>query len=205
MTSVIALTQQPSALWYFARASGLVSLLLLAATVALGLVLAMRWRNTAFPSFLSEGLHRYLTTVVYVFVGIHVVTLWLDPFAKFSLADVLVPFVSSYRTFWMGLGICALEISLALGLSVYIRGLIGFRAWRVLHYGTYLTYPVALLHGLFTGTDTSAWWAIAIYAVSGLLVAGLGVARATDLLTPGRPAPGPAAARGRPRQGAGSG
>ncbi|MFY9614476.1 MAG: iron reductase [Candidatus Dormiibacterota bacterium] len=187
---VVALTQQPSALWYFARASGFVSLLLLAATVALGLVLAMRWRSTLFPSFLSEGLHRYLTTVVYVFLAIHVLTLWLDPFAKFSLADVLVPFVSSYRTFWMGLGICAMEVSLALGLSIYIRPLIGYRAWRGLHYGTYATFPVALLHGLFTGTDTSTWWAVAIYAVSGLLVAGLAVARAADLLTPGHSLPG---------------
>jgi sulfoxide reductase heme-binding subunit YedZ len=187
---VVALTQQPSALWYFARASGFVSLLLLAATVALGLVLAMRWRNALFPSFLSEGLHRYLTTVVYVFLAIHVVTLWLDPFAKFSLADVLIPFVSSYRTFWMGLGICALEVSLALGLSIYLRPVIGYRAWRALHYGTYATFPVALLHGLLTGTDTGAWWAVGIYAVSGLLVGGLAVARAADFLTPGPSLPG---------------
>jgi predicted ferric reductase len=194
MTAVVALTQEPSALWYFARASGFVSLVLLAATVALGLVLAMRWRNTAFPSFLSEGLHRYLTTVVYVFVGIHVVTLWLDPFSKFSLADVLVPFVSSYRTFSMGLGICALEISLALGLSVYLRGLIGYRAWRMLHYGTYLTYPVALVHGIFTGTDTGAWWAVAIYGVSGLLVVFLAMARVADALAPGPSSAGPGVA-----------
>ena len=193
MTAVMALTQEPSALWYFARASGFVSLVLLAATVALGLVLAMRWRNTLFPSFLSEGLHRYLTTVVYVFVGIHVVTLWLDPFSKFSLADVLVPFVSSYRTFWMGLGICALEISLALGLSIYLRPLIGYKAWRMLHYGTYLTYPVALVHGIFTGTDSGRWWAVAIYGVSGLLVVFLAVARAADALAPGRSSPGPGA------------
>jgi sulfoxide reductase heme-binding subunit YedZ len=189
VSAILALTQQPSALWYFARASGFVSLMLLAATVGLGLILAMRWRNSIFPTFLSEGLHRYLTTVVYVFVTIHVLTLLLDPFAKFSLADVLIPFVSSYRTFWMGLGICALELSLALGLSIYIRGLIGYRAWRLLHYGTYASFPLAYFHGLFTGSDTTSWWAVAIYGFSGVMVLTLAGARVTDALANDRSAP----------------
>src|SRR5258708_44114 len=113
LSTVVALTQTPSPLWYFARASGFVSLILLTATVAVGLALAMRWRSARWPLFLSDGLHRYLGTVLFVFLAVHVLTLWLDPFAKFSLADVLIPFRSSYRTLWMGLGICAAELGLA--------------------------------------------------------------------------------------------
>lgn len=175
--TILALTQEPSPLWYFARAAGFVSLVLLAATVALGLAVAMRWRSPRMPSFISEGLHRYLTTVVYVFIVIHVVTILLDPFTKFSLTDVLVPFASSYRTLWMGLGICAFELSLALGLSIYVRGVIGYRAWRLLHYGTYLTFPIALVHGLGTGSDTRTWWGLAFYAVCGLAVVTLALMR----------------------------
>ena len=182
---ILALTQQPSVLWYFARAAGFVSLLLLAATVALGLAVTLRWRSKRWPTFISEALHRYLSTVLYVFIGIHVVTILFDPFTKFSLVDVLVPFVANYRPFWMGLGIASAELGLALGLSIYIRPLIGYKAWRVLHYITYVTFPLAFLHGLYTGTDTRTWWGILVYAVAGGTVAVLFAARFIGADSPG--------------------
>ncbi|MEA2646666.1 MAG: hypothetical protein QOE92_1749 [Chloroflexota bacterium] len=163
---ILALTQEPSAFWYFARASGFVSLVLLAATVCLGLAVTSRLRSPSWPSFVTEDLHRYLGTVLYLFLSIHVVTLLLDPFSKFSLADALVPFISTYRTFWMGLGVVAAELTLALGLSVHARGLIGYRAWRLMHYGTWVIFPMAALHGLVTGTDTLSWWGVGLYAGS---------------------------------------
>jgi predicted ferric reductase len=187
---MVALTQAPSVLWYFARAAGFVSLLLLAASVCVGIALSLKLRSPRFPMFLTEGLHRYLSTVLLVFVAIHVVTLFLDPFARFSLADMLIPFASTYRTLWMALGICAAELTVALALSVYVRRWIGYKAWRLIHYGTYSLFPLALLHGIGTGTDSHRWWGIAIYAITGLVVvamvfwrAGLGAADPT----PARP------------------
>lgn len=170
---MIALTQAPSVLWYFARAAGFVSLLLLAASVCVGIALSLRLRSPRFPMFLTEGLHRYLSTVLLVFVAIHVVTLLLDPFARFSLADMLIPFASTYKTLWMALGITAAELTVALGLSVYVRSWIGYKAWRFIHYGTYSLFPLGLLHGLGTGTDSHRWWGIAIYAVTGVVVAAM--------------------------------
>ena len=178
VAGIAALTQAPSPLWFFARSAGFVTLLLLAATVTLGVALSLRLRSPRWPTFISEQLHRYLTTVVYSFLAIHVVTIWLDPFTRFSLADVLIPFVSTYRTVWMGLGICAAELTVALGLSVHLRDLIGYRTWRVLHWGTYATFPLAFVHGIATGTDTRTWWGLAIYAVSGMAVATMVILRA---------------------------
>jgi len=172
-----ALTQTPSALWFFARAAGFVSLVLLSLTVALGIALTLRWRSPGWPTFVSDGLHRYLGIVFFVFLGVHVVTLLLDPFTKFSLGDVLVPFKSSYRPLWMGLGVCAAELAFALALSVHLRKWIGYRAWRILHYGTYATWPIAFLHGLGTGSDSLTWLGAGIYAACGVPVAGLVVAR----------------------------
>jgi predicted ferric reductase len=174
-----ALTQAPSVLWYFARASGFVSLLLLTAAVAVGVALSLRVRHPSWPTFLTEGFHRYLSTVLLVFIGVHVLTLWLDPFAKFTVSDVLIPFAATYRTFWMGLGICAAELTLALALSIHVRSLIGYRAWKLLHRGTYAIYPLALVHGIGTGADTHNWWALATYAVTGAIVGGLVAWRAS--------------------------
>jgi methionine sulfoxide reductase heme-binding subunit len=191
-----ALTQAPSPLWYFARAAGFVSLVLLALTVALGIALTLRWRSAAWPTFISDGLHRYIGTVFLVFLAAHVATVLLDPFTKFSLADVLVPFKSSYRPIWMGLGICAAELALALALSVHVRRWIGYRAWRVIHYGTYATFPVAFLHGLGTGTDSHTLWGAAIYGACGLPIAGLALVRTLSGGTTGKEA----AAGARPRR-----
>jgi sulfoxide reductase heme-binding subunit YedZ len=177
---VIALTADPSPLWYFARAAGFVSLMLLAVAVATGLVVTMRWRHPRWPTFVTDELHTYLVVVSYVFIVIHVLTILLDPFTGFSLADVLVPFVSTYRSLWMGLGICAFELSLALGASVYLRRLIGYRAWRVLHYGTYAVFPLVLAHGLGAGSDTRSWWAVAIYALSAFVVITIALVRAME-------------------------
>jgi predicted ferric reductase len=174
---ILALTQAPSPLWYFARAAGFVSLILLAFTVGLGLALTLRWRTDRWPTFISDGLHRYLATVFFVFLGIHVETLLLDPFTKFTLSDLLIPFVSTYRPLWMALGICAAELALALALSVHIRRWIGYRAWRVMHYGTYATFPLVIAHGLGAGSDTRTWWGLGIYIICGSAVTGLAAAR----------------------------
>jgi len=193
LTAVVALTQTPSPLWYFARASGFVSLILLTATVAVGLALSMRWRSARWPLFISDGLHRYLGTVLFFFIGIHVLTLWLDPFARFSLADVVVPFHSSYRTLWMGLGICAAELGLALAVSVHLRRWIGYRTWRALHYLTYATFPLAIAHGLGSGSDTRTWWGLAIYVSCGFVVGTLALTRLMERAeAPARAEPRPA-------------
>ena len=176
---MVALSQAPSVLWYVARAAGFVSLLLLAATVCVGLALSLRLRTPRWPTFVTEGLHRYLSTVLLVFITLHVVTLLLDPFAKFTVQDVLIPFVSTYRTFWMALGILAAELVVAFALSVYVRKIIGYRAWRVLHYGTYALFPMSLLHGIGTGTDAHSWWGAAIYIVAAIPVIALVLWRAS--------------------------
>jgi sulfoxide reductase heme-binding subunit YedZ len=179
---VPALIAPPSPIWFFARAAGFTSLLILTASVCLGILLTLRVRSRNWPLFLSDELHAYTAVVFFVFVTLHVVTVLIDPFTRFGLADVLVPFATSYRTVWMGLGILSLELSLALGLSVYIRRWIGYRAWRVLHYGTYSILPMALVHGMATGTDTSSSWGIAVYGVciiAVLAVIGLRLAQST--------------------------
>ncbi|MEA2682576.1 MAG: hypothetical protein QOK05_904 [Chloroflexota bacterium] len=184
---MIALVAPASPLWFFARGAGFVSLVLLTISVCLGILVSMRARSRNWPLFLSDSLHGYTAVVFFVFVTLHVVTVLLDPFTKFGLTDVLVPFASTYRRVWLGLGVLALELAVAMGASVYLRRWISYRAWRVLHLGTYAVFPMALVHGLATGSDTRAWWGSVIYAVCVGAVLGASVARLWS---------GPARARG---------
>lgn len=171
-----ALIAPASPFWFFARGAGFVSLILLTVSVCLGILVSMRMGSRHWPLFLSDSMHGYTAVLFFVFVALHVVTVLLDPFTKFGLTDVLVPFASTYRRAWLGLGIVAAELAVAMGASVYLRRWIGYRAWRVLHYGTYAVFPLALLHGLATGSDTRAGWGMLVYA--GCLAAVLAAAGA---------------------------
>jgi len=145
-------------LWYVTRGSGVVALLLLTAAVALGVLTALRWRGERWPRFAVTDVHRNLTLLSIVFVVIHVVTTVADGYAPVSLLDSVVPFLSSYRPLWLGLGTVAFDLLLALVVTSLFRGLVPARAWRALHWTAYAAWPVALVHSLGTGSDAKTTW-----------------------------------------------
>ena len=148
-------------LWYTTRAAGAVSLVLLSAVVVLGLATRMRVEGRGWPRFLSAQVHRDLSMLALVFLGLHIVTAVVDPFTHLGLA-ALVPFGSSYRTLWLGLGAAAFELVLAVAVTSLLRARIGARAWRALHWLAYAAWPIAVFHGIGTGTDSSSMWMLGI-------------------------------------------
>ena len=157
---MIALAVTPSPLWYADRASGAVTMLLLTTTVVLGLGTTVRWKSAVWPRYVSVALHQNLSYLVLCFLAVHVATAVLDPFARLGLRDALVPFSSWYRPLWLGLGVVAAELTLALVLTSLVRRRIGFRLWRVIHWFAYAAWPAALLHGLGTGSDARMAWVL---------------------------------------------
>jgi len=166
-----------NALWYFARGSGVVSLVLLTVVVALGV--GARSGRTAFglPRFAVNLLHRNAALLAVVFLVGHVVSLLLDSYAKLRIVDLLVPFIGNYRPFWQGLGTVALELVAAIVVTSLLRQRIGARAWRAVHWLAYLCWPVAVAHGLGNGTDRSTWWLWAITMTCAAAVAAAGAWR----------------------------
>ena len=149
-------------LWYVTRATGLVSLLLLTASVLLGLLTAGRFASGRWPRFLTQGLHRNIPLLVLVFLAMHIGSTVLDTYVSISLTAVFVPFASSYKTVWLSLGAVALDLLLALIVTSLLRDRLGYRAWRRLHWLAYACWPVAVAHGLGIGTDRSAGWVVAL-------------------------------------------
>jgi DMSO/TMAO reductase YedYZ heme-binding membrane subunit len=159
--------------WDTARAGGFAAYVLLTAAVAAGLILKNRWQSTRFPRLVTNELHGYLSLLALVFITVHVCAVLVDPFTRFGLAEVFVPFASHYRPIWMGLGIVALYLLLAVWVSSRLRARIGFRAWRAVHFLAYGVYGAATVHGLGTGSDTRSYWALLLYGSSILIVGGL--------------------------------
>jgi methionine sulfoxide reductase heme-binding subunit len=159
-------------LWYTTRGAGAVSLVLLSAVVVLGLLARLRFEARGWPRFLSAAVHGDLALMTLVFLALHIVTAVVDPFTHLGLT-ALVPFGSYYRTFWLALGAIAFELLLAIVATSLLRRHIGARVWRGIHWLAYASWPVAVLHGIGTGTDSTALWMVAIDAVC---VAAVGVA-----------------------------
>ncbi len=150
------------ALWYLTRGSGVVALLLLTTTTLLGVLSANRWRSERWPRFAVAGLHRNLTLLALVFIGTHVGTTIADSYAPVGVKDVFIPFTSSYRPVWLGFGALALDLLLAITVTSLLRRHIGYRTWRALHWAAYATWPLALAHGLGSGSDARFGWMAAL-------------------------------------------
>lgn len=153
--AVLGLTSGPTALWYLTRGTGIVALVLLSAVVVLGVVTSVGWTSERWPRFLSQALHRNLSLFCLLLIGLHILTTVADGFAPIGFLDAVVPFRSPYRPLWLGLGALAFDLLLVVALTSALRRRIGHRAWRGLHWLAYASWPVAVLHGLGTGTDAT--------------------------------------------------
>ena len=152
-------------LWYTTRGAGAVSLVLLSAVVVLGVLSSLRFEVPSWPRFLTTGLHRNLALTAVVFLALHIVTAVVDPFTHLGWLAAVIPFSSYYRTFWLGLGVIAVELLVAITVTSLVRGLIGHSAWRAIHWLSYASWPIAVVHGFGTGTDNLSAWMLAIDVV----------------------------------------
>jgi len=143
-----------SALWYTTRATGLVALVLLTGTLVLGIVCSIGWVSERWPRFLSQSLHRNLSLIGLSLIVVHVFTTVMDGYVPIGLANAVIPFRSPYRPLWVGLGACAFDVLLAVAITSGLRRRIGVRVWRMVHWLAYACWPIALFHGLGSGSDT---------------------------------------------------
>jgi methionine sulfoxide reductase heme-binding subunit len=152
----------PSVYWYLTRSTAAVALLLLTFAIALGVVDVRRFSTPRWPRFVVDSLHRSVSLLAMVFLVLHVLTSVLDRFAPISLLDAFIPFTGSYRSFWLGLGAISFDLLLAVTITSLLRQRMGYASWRAIHWLTYASWPIALLHGFGTGSDVKSGWLLAL-------------------------------------------
>ena len=140
--------------WLAGRSAGIVAMLLVAASVIIGLgmaarVIPPRWRRDA------VRVHQHLALIGLGAIAAHGLLLAADPWLKAGWKGILVPFAIGYRPLWTGLGIIGGYLAVILGLSFYVRRRIGARLWRRMHRFTVVVYVLSLVHALGSGTDAS--------------------------------------------------
>jgi methionine sulfoxide reductase heme-binding subunit len=186
--------------WLASRAAGIVALLLVSASVLIGLAMASGLLRKPGIKRALLPFHEHTALAGLVAIGVHGVTLLGDAWLRPGVAGIAIPFVIGYRTVYVALGILAGYLAALLGLSFYARRRIGARLWRRMHKATVLVYAMALVHTLGAGTDASTTWLRAVMLATALPIVGLFAlrvarSRRAPARTPRqparRPAPGP--------------
>lgn len=175
-----------SPLWYLSRATGVISLVLLTVVVLLGILTRGNARLANLPKFVVSGLHRNAALLAVFFLAGHILTAVIDPYASLRFVDAVVPFVSHYRPVWLGLGAAAFDALLAIVATSLVRARLGLRSWRAVHLLAYAAWPLAVVHGLGTGTDARAPWMLTLTLVSVGAVVATTLWRVVDVAV-GRP------------------
>jgi methionine sulfoxide reductase heme-binding subunit len=172
--------------WITSRAAGVVALLASSAAVTLGLL--MGGRLVRGHTVTLRTTHEALSLATIAALVVHALALLGDGYLSPSLADVTIPFVSSYQRVWTTTGIVAGWMLIALGLSYYARRRIGPARWRRLHRFTALAWLLGVLHGLFEGSDAAAAWFLLAVAAAAVPAGALLAARLAAA-PPASPAP----------------
>lgn len=139
--------------WYVARAGGIVAWALVLASCTWGLLHALRaFGRRPSPAWMLST-HRYLSALALSFVAVHVVAILLDGYVQFSLADVLVPLVSSWHPVAVAWGIVGMYVVVAVEITSLLRGRLSPRVWRGVHVLSYVLLALVTVHFLAAGTD----------------------------------------------------
>ena len=149
----------PRAYWYLARGSAFASFSLLWISMALGIGITNKMARLWPGAPAAFAIHEYVNLLGLAFAGFHALILLGDRYIGFTLVQLLMPFsTQTYRPLWVGIGQFGFYLWIIITLSFYLRKGIGQKAWRLMHYFSFLMYLTGLLHGLFSGTDSGADW-----------------------------------------------
>lgn len=156
--------------WYLGRSSGFVAYWLLFTSVAMGLAVSSRVFDGVLGRPWVYELHKFLSIFVLGVMVFHALIMLPDPYAKFSIGELLIPLRAEYRSMPMAVGIVTLYASAFITATFYIKGIIGQKMWRWIHYLTFALFVSAMAHGIWTGTDSNKSTVQYSYLASGAAI-----------------------------------
>jgi predicted ferric reductase len=163
--------------WFISRGTGVAGYLLITGSMIYGLLITTKTGTGAIPVPVSFGMHEYISWMGLVFATVHATVLIFDGYIHYTLVSLLVPFNSSYRTVWVGIGQISFYAMALISASFYARKRMRHRTWQIIHYASFITFVLVTLHGIFSGTDSRTIALQVIYIGSGALIGFLTMLR----------------------------
>ena len=161
------------ALWELIRASGVLAYVLLSIAVFMGLAVKLRALDGLMRRPWVFEAHQSVSLAALAMVAFHVLLLLFNRHVPFTASQALVPFTASWKPLPSALGTLSLYLVTALVATSYVRGSIGYKTWRAIHYGGFAAWAAAMVHGLTVGSDAGQIWVQYLYLVTGAAVAVL--------------------------------
>jgi sulfoxide reductase heme-binding subunit YedZ len=151
-------------MWYITRAAGLTAYVLLWLSTAWGLAVSSKILDLFLHRTFTYDFHQFISLLAIGFIVLHIAVLMADRYLPYTLAQVLLPFLSPYRPLWVGIGVIGFYLTLLVTVTFYLRSRIGARTFRAIHGLSLIAYLAATVHGFFAGTDSPLLATELIYA-----------------------------------------
>ncbi|MGD0066210.1 MAG: hypothetical protein ABSB76_22535 [Streptosporangiaceae bacterium] len=157
--------------------AGVFALVGLTASVMVGLVATDRTVMTPGHRVMAQAVHRAVSFGALAFLVIHIVTEILAQ--RVHVIDAFIPFLSPFRTFYIGLGTIASDLILLLVVTGILRKRFTAHGkawrWRAIHYSAYAAFVFGVVHGLLGGRAAKPYVDWSYGAAIAVTVLGLAV------------------------------
>lgn len=174
-------TLEQAPLWYLSRSTGLTSFVLLTVATAFGVAATQRaFAHPFWPRFATQRLHRNVSLLALLFLGVHIVATVTDGYVTISWWSVVVPFASDYRTLWVALGTVGFDLLVLVIVTSLLRLRLSHRTWQRVHLTAYAMWPLTWLHFLKTGTDADGLGLALGIGCAGVIGAAVAIRVRTD-------------------------
>ena len=142
-------------MWYLTRSTGIVATVLAALALAWGFLFSARATGNRLRPAWWLDLHNWLGGLSLVFIGVHIVTSWLDHDTRIGLLQIFVPGTAKSNTAAIGWGVVGTYLFALAVFTTWPRRLANRRWWRIVHLGSVIAMAMALIHALQMGSDAS--------------------------------------------------
>ena len=132
----------------------MVAYLLLWFSTAWGLAIPSKFFSSVLSQEFTFDFHEFISLLTIGFVVLHVSVLLMDRYLPYSIWQILIPFLSTYRPIWVGLGIISFYLIALVTITFYMRNRIVMKSFRTIHWLSFVSYIGVALHGIYGGTDS---------------------------------------------------
>jgi predicted ferric reductase len=173
----LAVRRADPTLWYVTRAAAVSAYVLLTVSAALGILRSLARTLAVRSTWALDELHSFVAVLAGCAVLLHLGSLLLDPFIRFSPINLVLPLGQPYSPFAVDLGVLGCYALSAVLVSSWLRRRLSYSFWRGLHYAGFAAFLLVTLHGLLAGSDASLPWMRALYVGGAAAVAFLVILR----------------------------
>ncbi len=162
-------TNSVQTMWYITRASGLIAYVLLWFSMVWGLGVSSKIFDKLLHGTFTYDFHQYISLLAIGFTLLHAGVLLFDGYMPYSIFQILIPFISPYRPFWIGIGVIGFYLMLLVTVTFYMRTKISMKTFRAIHTFSLLAYFAITLHSFMSGSDSSLPSVMVLYVVTFLI------------------------------------